>query len=184
MTLRQLRVFRGDQDAVSPIIGEVMMVAIVVVLASVTYITVSGMLMLEDEEKLSMTMRFPDVEGHSRGATPTSVWDVELVIIKVIPNDYKLVWNDLFINIRSADGSLLQPKSPGTPDNPAMYDNIDADGIDVEFWYVETSAGDTMVGEVDAIKVTGMDTSYEGATIQITKAGELIASVTLPTNFK
>ena len=184
MSLSQFRVFRGDQDAVSPIIGEVLMVAIVVVLASVTYITVSGMIMFEDEEKVSMNMRFPDVEGHIRGATPKYVWDVDLVITKVIPDDYKLVWNDVFINIRSADGSVLQPKSPGTPDTPAMYDNIDADGIDVEFWYVETSAGDTMVGGGDAVKVTGMDTSYEGATIQMTKAGELIASVTLQTHFQ
>lgn len=182
--MRQFRVFRGDEDAVSPIIGEVLMVAIVVVLASVTYITVSGMLMFEDEEKVSMTMRFPDLEGHSRGTTPTYVWDVELDITKVIPDDYKLIWNDVFINIKSADGSLLQPNWALAPDNPAMYDNNDADGIAIEFWYVETSASDMIVGGGDAVKVTGMDTSYEGATIQMTKAGELIASVTLPTNFQ
>ncbi len=160
------------------------MVAIVVVLASVTYISVSGMLVFEDEEKVSMTMRFPDVEGHSRGTTPTHGWDVELEITKVIPDDYKLVWNDVFINIRCANGSVLQLKSPIAPDNPAMYDNIDADGIDIEFWFVETSASDTKVNGGDAIKVTGMDSCYEGATIQMTKAGELIASVTLQTNFQ
>ncbi len=160
------------------------MVAIVIVLAAVVYIMVSGMLTIQDEDKVSMTMRFPDVVGHSRGATPTRVWDVTLEITRVIPDNFKLVWGDVFINIVSDNGSVLQPRSALTPDNPAMYDNNDADGIDVEFWHVETSTSDNIVSGGDSIKVTGMDPSYEGATIQLTKAGELIASVTLPTNFQ
>lgn len=35
----------------------------------------------------------------------------------------------------------------------------------------------------DSIKITGMTTAYEGATVELTKAGNLIASATLPTNF-
>ena len=182
--MERIRSFRRDAHAASPVIGEVLMVAIVVVLAAVVYIMVSGMLTLQDEDKVSMTMGFPDVEGHSRGATPTRVWDVTLDITRVIPDNFKLVWGDVFINIRSANGSLLQPRSALAPDNSAMYDNNDADGIDVELWYVETSTSNNNVGGGDSIKVTGMDPSYEGATIQMTKAGELIALVTLPTNFQ
>jgi hypothetical protein len=129
-------------------------------------------------------MDFPDLVGKSRGATPTQVWDVTLEITKVIPTTYKLVWPDVFISIKSYNGSVLQAKSSLTPDNPAAYDDDDADGIDVEFLYVETSASNNIVSGGDSIKVTGMDPSYEGATVQFTKAGELIAIVDLPTNFQ
>ncbi len=179
-----IRVFQRDPRAASPVIGEVLMVAIVIVLAAVAYIMVSGMLTFQDEDNVTMTMHFPDVEGKNRGATPTRVWDVTMDITKVIPDSYKLVWNDVHISIKSDNGSVLQPKSKLTPDNPAMYDNNDADGIDVEFWYVEGSATDSIVSGGDSIKVTGMDPSYEGCTIQFTKAGELIAQVDLPTNFQ
>jgi FlaG/FlaF family flagellin (archaellin) len=182
--MKRIRVFGRDSAAASPVIGEVLMVAIVIVLAAVAYIMVSGMLTIQDEDKVTMTMTFPDVEGKSRGATPTRVWDVSMDITKVIPDSYKLVWNDVSISIKGADGSLLQPKSKMDPDNPAMYDNNDVDGIDVEFWYVEGSATDTIVSGGDSVKVTGMDVYYEGATIQFTKAGELIAQVKLPTNFQ
>lgn len=182
--MKVFKTYRGDRGAASPVIGEVLMVAIVIVLAAVVYITVSGMLMFQDEEKVSMTMDFPDLEGKSRGATPTQVWDVTLEITKVIPTTYKLVWPDVFISIKSFNGSVLQDKSSLAPDNPATYDNNDADGIDVEFWYVETSASNNIVSGGDSIKVTGMDPSYEGATVQFTKAGELIAVVELPTNFQ
>jgi flagellin-like protein len=179
-----IRVFQRDRRAASPVIGEVLMVAIVIVLAAVAYIMVSGMLTIEDEDKVTMTMSFPDVEGKSRGATPTRVWDVSLDITKVIPDSYKLVWGDVHISIKSDNGSVLQPRSKLDPDDPVMYDNDDADGIDVEFWYVESSGSNTIVSGGDSIKVTGMDVYYEGCTMQFTKAGELIAEVTLPTNFQ
>ena len=35
----------------------------------------------------------------------------------------------------------------------------------------------------DAIKITGMADTYEGATLELTKAGERIGSATMPTNF-
>jgi flagellin-like protein len=182
--LNRIRVYRRDQNAVSPVIGEVLMVAIVVVLAAVVYITVSSMLTFEDEDKVSMTMNFPDVEGKSRGASPTRVWDATMDITKVIPVEYKLVWSDVSINVRSSNGSLLLSRSALAPDNTTMYDVDDSDGIDVEFWYVETSTDGEIVSGGDSVKVTGMDPAYEGATIQMVKAGELIAQVTLPTNFQ
>ena len=180
----RIRVYRGDREAASPVIGEVLMVAIVIVLAAVVYIMVSGMLTFQDEDKVSVTMNFPDVEGKSRGTTPTRVWDVTLEITRVIPTTYKLVWTDVFVNILADSGSLLNSRSPLVSDDPAVYDDDDTDGIDVEFWYVETSDDNSIVSGGDSVKVTGMDPSYEGATIQFTKAGEIIASVTLPTNFQ
>ena len=182
--MRRIRVFHRDREAVSSVIGEVLMVAIVVVLAAVVYIVVSGMLQFEDEDKVSMTMNFPDVEGKARGATPTYVWDVSLEVTKVIPSEYKLVWTDVYISIKSSNGSVLQTSSKLLADNPALYDNNDADGIDVEFWYIETSASNLIVSGGDSIKITGMDVSYEGCTIQFNKAGELIGMVELPTNFQ
>ena len=184
MSLRQFRVFRGDQDTVSPIIGEVLMVAIVVVLATVTYISVSGMLMLEDDDRVSISMTHPEIKSGSRGASPTLVWDVNIDITKVTPEGQKLHWDRLFIDIRSSNGSVLLPKSPLNPDDPAIYDNDDSDGIDVEFWFMETMAGDTVISGGDAIKVTGMDLTYEGATIQLTKANDVVGRVTLGTNFQ
>jgi FlaG/FlaF family flagellin (archaellin) len=182
--LKRIRVSGRSDAAASPVIGEVLMVAIVIVLSAVVYIMVSGMLTFQDEDKVTMTMSFPDVQAKSRGATPTPVWDVTLDITKVIPDDYKLVWSDVYISIKAADGSLLKSKSGLTPDNPAMYDCNDTDGIDVELWYVEASTSDSIVSGGDSIKVTGMDIYYEGCTIQLTKAGELIAQVDLPTNFQ
>jgi flagellin-like protein len=183
-TLRLPLRYRRDTEGVSSVIGEVLMVAIVVVLAAVVYIVVSSMLTVQDEDKVAVTMNFPDVESHSRGTTPTVVWDVTLDITKVIPGGYKLVWNDVFVSIKSSNGSMLQPKTALAPDNPSIYDNVDVDGIDVEFWFVETSADNTIVSGGDSLKVTGLDTWYEGATIQLTEEGELIGSVTLPTNFQ
>ena len=182
--MNRMRVYRRDHEAVSPVIGEVLMVAIVVVLAAVVYITVSSMLTFEDEDKVSMTMNFPDLESKSRGANSTQVWDATMDITKVIPVEYKLVWSEVHISVKSSNGSVLQSGSKLAPDDPATYDVNDTDGINVEFWYVETSENDTIVSSGDSVKVTGMDPAYEGATIQMVKAGELIAQVTLPTNFQ
>jgi hypothetical protein len=176
-------VYRRDDTAVSPVIGEVLMVAIVVILAAIVYLVVADMLHTPDEERISLVLANPDVEGHERGATPTPVWDVTMNVDTVRPTSREIIWDNLFIHITASNGSMLLPKDQPASDNPAMYDNNDGDGIDVELWYVETTAGSDKVSGGDGLKVTGMDPSYEGATIYISKSNELVAKVVLPTNF-
>jgi FlaG/FlaF family flagellin (archaellin) len=165
------------------VIGEVLMVAIVVLLAAIVYLMVSSMVNVPDDERVSMVVSNPRVESKDRGATPTQVWDVVLPVDAVHPTSRAIEWDDVTIIVKSTNGSVLTPKSPLTPDNPAMYDNNDADGIDVEFWYVETTAGDNNVTGGDSVKITGLDPTYEGATIHLSKANELVAKIELPTNF-
>jgi FlaG/FlaF family flagellin (archaellin) len=165
------------------VIGEVLMVAIVVILAAIVYLLVSPMLNVPDEDKVSMVITNPRVEVKSRGTSPTQVWDVTLDVDAVHPPSQALKWDDVYVIIKSTNGSVLQPKTSLIPDDPATYDDNDTDGIDVEFWFVETTTNDTTITGGDAVKITGMGHSYEGAEIHLTKAGELVARVVLPTNF-
>jgi hypothetical protein len=165
------------------VIGEVLMVAIVVILAAIVYLMVSQMLNVPDEDRISMVVSNPHIEGTTRGTSPTQVWDVVLPVDAVHPVSKELEWDDVFVIIKSSNGSVLQPKTSMDPNDPALYDNNDTDGIDVEFWFVETTFNSTSISGGDLVKITGMDTTYEGSTIQFSRSGELVAKITLPTNF-
>jgi flagellin-like protein len=178
-------VWHRDDDAVSPVIGTILMVAITVVLAAVLWLMVSGMISTSDEDKITVNLASPSVQKYDRGVTVVNyVWDATLNINKMTPKDEKVLWSEVKIIIKSAAGSILnQAASPGD-DATATYDTDDVPAnIAVEFWYVETTSGDTRMSAGDAIKVTGMTAAYEGASLELTKAGERIGSATMPTNF-
>jgi flagellin-like protein len=181
-------VWHRDDDAVSPVIGTILMVAITVVLAAVLWLMVSGMITGPDEEKVTVNLATPDVQQQTR-ATLTC-WDATLNINKMTPKDEKVLWSATKIIVKSSSGSVLTSATTLTADAPATYDaDGDADGdIEVQYWYVETT-GDTKMSAGDAVKITGMDDAtntafdWRGATIELTKGGERIASIKLPTNF-
>jgi FlaG/FlaF family flagellin (archaellin) len=182
--MRTPRLFRWDNNAVSPIIGEVLMVSIAVMLAAILYIMVSGMFGDAEEEMITVNISDPVIAQQSRGSSPTICWDATLTINKVVPKDELLVWLETKVLVKSDNGSLLHSKTNLTEDNPATYDNDDSDGITPQFWYLETISGDTKVGTGDAIKITGLDTSWGAATIVLMRGGEMLASIDLPSHFE
>ena len=159
------------------------MVAIVIVLAAIAWIMVSGMVEGPDEEMITVTLERPDIEMQSRGATPTMVWDGTIEILDIAPDHKKVAWSELRILVKSQNGSLLQAVTNLTANDPPAYDSDDSDGISVQFWFVETTSGDTQMNAIDAIKLTGMGLSYEGASVDIMRKGEIIGSFSLPTWF-
>ena len=178
-------VWHKDDDAVSPVIGTILMVAITVVLAAVLWLMVSGMIQDPEDEKLTIQLSSPSVSQYDRNG---ACWDAVLNINKLTPKDEKVKWTEVRIAIKGSGGSILNqataPLADGSvvpyPDISAPYDPA----VDVDFWFVDITAGDVKVGAGDSIKITGMnDALYEGATIQILKAGKIIGDSTLPTDF-
>ena len=173
-------VWHRDDDAVSPVIGTILMVAITVVLAAVLWLMVSGMISTSDEDKITVNLASPNVQQRTAGAT--QIWDATLNINKMTPKDEKVLWTEVKVIIKASSGSILDTATVPLLDGSVAYDDDAAGGVTVEFWYVETGAN-TQMNAGDAIKITGMADTYEGATLELTKAGERIGSATMPTNF-
>jgi len=173
-----------NDDAVSPVIGTILMVAITVVLAAVLWLMVSGMLTSGDDEKITVNLASPSVQSFDRdpGAPVFTVWDATMNVNKITPKDEKVSWSEVKMIVKSSAGSVLQP-SIGLTQDTLTYDDIDGAVVDLEFWYVETTTGDTKMSAGDGIKITGMPQAWEGAIVELLKGGERIASATLPTNF-
>ena len=177
-------VWHKNDDAVSPVIGTILMVAITVVLAAVLWLMVSGMISTGNESKTTVNLASPNVQQVTRGVTV--VWDVTMNINKITPSDVKILWSELKITVKSAAGSILlsQNAVPIPLDGSAAY-SVAVPPV-VERWYVETvtlPSLDTKMSAGDSIKITGMPTTFEGALVQISKGGQLIGSANLPTNF-
>ena len=140
----------------------------------------------EDIGKITVNFASPSVQKFDRassGPPAIYVWDAVLNINKITPKEERVLWTEVRILVKSDVGSVLQTATSMSPDGSATYDDDDGGYIDVEFWFVETTSGDTKMSAGDAIKITGMPSTWEGATIEITKAGERIGSISLPTNF-
>jgi flagellin-like protein len=167
-------VWHKNDDAVSPVIGTILMVAITVVLAAVLWLMVSGMISSDDDEKTTINLAAPQVSQKSDNATR---WNVRIDINKITPKDVKVLWTEAKIIVKSSTGSVLDPATDLLADTGGPYANTSA------FYYVETTSGDTKLGAGDGLKLTGLTQTYEGATVELTKGGERIASATLPTNF-
>lgn len=173
-------VWHKDDDAVSPVIGTILMVAITVVLAAVLWLMVSGMIQEPDDEKLTLQLSSPSVTRINERPVGTAIvcWDGVLNINKMTPKDEKVQWSEVRISIKDSTGSILMVATTVGDDSAATYDPTPV----VEFWFVDIQ-GDAKVGAGDSIKITGMIATYEGADVQITKAGKIIADTTLPTDF-
>jgi len=168
-------VWHKNDDAVSPVIGTILMVAITVVLAAVLWLMVSGMIGGQEEQKITVNLGSPSTP--EKFTRTTACWDTSMNINRITPKDQKVLWSELKILIKGSTGSLLL-----TATSPGADTGVYADPAVIQVWYVETGAN-TKMDAGDSIKITGMTTAYEGATVELTKAGNLIASATLPTNF-
>ena len=176
-------VWHKDDDAVSPVIGTILMVAITVVLAAVLWLMVSGMISTDESDKTTVNLASPSVQSLDVTERTTACWDVTLNVNKITPKDDKVKWSELRIVVKGADGSVLnQATTPAA--NTGAYTGDDlATPVAVQFWYVEVTAGDLKMDAGDGVKITGMTDIYEGAMVEMTKGGERIASATLQTNF-
>ena len=108
-------VWHKNDDAVSPVIGTILMVAITVVLAAVLWLMVSGMLKTEESEKTTVNLASPQV---SQSTTNTSRWDVRIDINKITPKDDKVQWTEVKILVKSSTGSVLQAATDVTASSP------------------------------------------------------------------
>ncbi len=150
------------------------MVAITIVLAAILWIMVSGMTEVDQDIKTTMNLAYPKVSQKSDNATR---WNVRIDINKITPDDVKVLWTEVKVIVKDYSGSVLDPATDVVADTGGPYANTTA------FYYVETTTGDDEVSAGDGILITGVDSSYEGATFELVKAGERIASIDLPTNF-
>jgi hypothetical protein len=131
-------------------------------------------------EHTKVNIAFPDVNSRDVGGSVH--WDATLNINKVTPKDERIRWNQLRVVVKGADGSVLNPHSSMDQDW-GIYDDGSDGSVDVEFWFVETTTGDTFLSAGDAVRLTGLTEAYEGAHVELHVAGERVASITLPTDF-
>lgn len=168
MDSRTIRKFRPDGTGASPVIGEVLMVAIVVIMATIIWILVSGMLEDPNEPMITVSLDTPRV--NTRG----TVYDATLGVIRVSPEDQSVPWSQVYVLVKSYNGSILNESTLPKTDTNATYHDY------VEIWFVEVTPGDMMMGGSDSIKITGMSKAYEGATVILVTGGERIAETDLP----
>ena len=163
----------------SSIIGELLMVAITIVLAVVVLIMVSGVANVPDEHKVTAKLSTPTVQQYDRNGT--IVWDATCDILTLTLDNQKVTWSTVKIFMKSINGSLMHTATELSDDLTGTYD--DESPVETEFWYVDVTVGDPKMSPGDSIKITGMDLSYEGATLEILFESDIIGRITLPTNF-
>jgi FlaG/FlaF family flagellin (archaellin) len=156
------------------VIGIILMVAITIVLAAILWLMVSEMTAVDQDVNTTINLAYPQV---SQKLDNTTRWNVRIDINKITPDDVRVLWTEVKVIVKDYSGSVLDPATDVASDTGGPYSNS------TSFWYVETTTGDIDVGAGDGILITGIDSSYEAATVELVKAGERIASMTLPTNF-
>ncbi len=171
--------FHQDASGVSSIIGELLMVAITIVLAVVVLIIVSGISNVPDEQKVTAKLSTPRVQQYDRNGT--IVWDATCDILTLTLDNQKVTWSTVKVFMKSMNGSVMHTVTELSDDSTSTYD--DESPIETEFWYVDVTIGDPKMTPGDSIKITGMDISYEGATLEILFENDIIGRITLPTNF-
>jgi hypothetical protein len=170
------RLGMATEDSVSPVIGSILMVVIVVALSAVLWLMVSSMFSTNVESKTTVMLAVPRMERQNRAGM--DCWDTTLDIIKVSPSDSEIPWNAISISIKDASGSLRYPQTA-----PAIDMGAYPNDLTVRTWYVETAIGGPAMQGGDEIKVTSMAIYYEGALVQLCMNGQVIGSVALPTTF-
>lgn len=111
-----------------------------------------------------------------------TVWDATLPVELVTPRDQEVYWDDLVIVIESREGRALLSEQIVGLDGTSPYDDASDGWLDVELWSVEGPV-DGVMGPGEALKITGMDEGYQGATLSMRLGTTVIASVDLPRNF-
>ena len=145
----EIRRYRNDGEAVSPVIGTVLMVAITVVLAAVLYVVISPMINpSEDKPQENFLLDQGAVSGN---LTVPGTYDTFFTVM-VVKSVQKYPDPDLSFVIMTDTGSLLT-------DATIDYDDANDNGY---------------VSEGDSILVRGMTLDYQGATLKVLYHGSLI----------
>jgi len=145
----EIRRYRRDGEAVSPVIGTILMVAVTVVLAAVLYIVVSPMINTADvKPEENILIRQGAVSGN---LTVPGTYDTFYTVVSV-SSIQKYPDPDLSFVIMADSGSLLT-------DATIDYDDANDNGY---------------VSEGDSILVRGMTLEYQGATLKVLYKGSMI----------
>ena len=145
----KLRRYRNEGEAVSPVIGTVLMVAITVVLAAVLYVVVGPMINPPDDKvKENILLDQGAVNGNS---TVPGTYDTFFTVM-VVSSVQKYPDQDLSFVVMTDTGSLLT-------DATINYDDVNDNGY---------------VSEGDSILIRGMTLDYQGATLKVLYHGSMI----------
>ena len=128
-----------------------------------------------DEEQLTVHLSFPLV--YERAGSNQTCWDAMLTIERIHPKDERVLWPEVMILVKGADGMEMDAPTAILPD-AGDY----TDPPSTEFWYEDVD-GDKRFSAGDTIRVTGMDIDYEAAHLQLRRVGRVIADVLFPTEF-
>jgi hypothetical protein len=163
------------------VVAVVIVVAVVLAVVLVAIFWMGVLSVIDDlpDDRVTLNLASPSVQ--SREISNVTHWDAVININKMTPNDANVMWISLVVVIKSADGSVLLTQTVPLPDG-GSYDDASNGWVDVEIWYVDTDS-DMFVDAGDAMKITGMDDTYEGALVDLTYLGNRAGSVTLPTDF-
>ena len=125
-------------------------------------------------ELMNPTVEQRSIDGQIR-------WDTIIHISRLVPDDARFLWTEILIVIRSSDGDVLNIQTRPQEDI-GRYDDATDGTIDVEFWFIKVFWVDHLRAG-DVIKITGMNSTYEGAIIEVVYQRYRIDHITLPTNF-
>ena len=126
------------------------------------------------EEFIVITLDSPDV--HKRNGDAGDTWDVTLTVTDINPNSAMVRWIELQVSVKAADGSVLVMGTIPSVDS-GIY------GVDPEVWYQEVAGAEDRATVGDGFRITSMSREYEGATVQVTRQGDVLASAILPGTF-
>ena len=127
-----------------------------------------------EEEYIVVTLASPVVHGRTGDAG--DAWDATVDITDINPNTAMVRWIEVHVSVKGADGSVLVTATVPSHDG-GLY------GTEPEVWYQEVSGDPDRASVGDALRVTSMDRTFEGATLQVTRQGEVLATATLPGTF-
>jgi hypothetical protein len=158
----------------------VVLVVVVPVVLGLVWLAISGMIVEPDPGMITVNFQSPSVTQRTIGEEVH--YDATLNVNKITPKDERVRYTELRVIMKSASGSVLMTATQPRPHDPTRYDDGSLGLVGVQVWYVSVSGG-TDLSAGDALVFSGMTTDYEGATIELTRAGERIGSITLPTDF-
>ena len=129
----------------------------------------------DDEEQPCASLAMPWIERWDEDNV--TVWNVRVDVNRISPEDAEIPWSDLRLGVYDKSGTLILPPQP-------LREWTDSESsTSPVVWFVETTSYDTNMHPGDGIKLTGIDRTYEGATIELRINGEKCASVPLPKEF-
>jgi hypothetical protein len=128
----------------------------------------------QEEPKITIILESPFAEG--RQGTTDQVWDATLDIMRILPTESEVPWSGLRVLVKSETGSVLLVATEPVADSGTYGDAV-------EVWYVDTTGNRDRADAGDAFKVTSMSEDYEGATVEVLRVGERVASTRLQTDF-